>query len=281
LQVFIDWQEAEQSRCPAPIYCYDALRRRLDLDGTSQLSPYLRFGMLSARQVAVSALSALDAAPSAEARHSADLWLDALIWREFASSLVQQRGQARHLVQRPEWPNQTWQSEPTAFEAWAAGRTGIPLVDAAMRQLVQTGWLPDRARMITASFLAKDLLVDWRWGERFFMQHLLDGDPAASDVNWQRARGIGTGPAPYLGVPDPAIEGTTHDPEGAYVQHWVPELAHVPAPYLHQPWRMPLDIQLESGCIIGQDYPAPILDVDWAREPTVQFLSAARQPVKS
>jgi deoxyribodipyrimidine photo-lyase len=134
--------------------------------------------------------------------------------------------------------------------------------------------------MVAASFLAKDLLVDWRWGERFFMQHLVDGDLAANNAGWQRAAGIGTGPAPYLGRLNPAFEGRTHDPEGAFVRRWVPELAHVPTQYIHQPWNMPVEAQRESGFVIGQDYPAPMLDLGWARERALAFFSNARQPIE-
>jgi deoxyribodipyrimidine photo-lyase len=233
--------------------------------------------MLSTRQAVVSALSAIEAAPNAEARHSAELWLDALIWREFAASLLHQLPKGP----RAEWRNRSGRDDSAGFEAWIAGRTGVPLVDAAMRQLVQTGWLHDRARMVAASFLVKDLQVDWRWGERFFMQHLVDGDPAANRAGWQRAAGTGTGAAPYLGMRDAAFEGKKYDPEGAYVRRWVPELAHVATAHIHQPWNMPLDVQLESGCVIGQDYPAPMVDLDWARERTSAFLSSAGQPIEN
>jgi deoxyribodipyrimidine photo-lyase len=276
LEAFIDWDGNEHSRYPAPIYRYDDQRRRLDLDGTSQLSPYLRFGMLSARQAVVSALSAIDAAPNSEARHSATLWLDALIWREFAASLLYQLPQGL----RAEWHNRSGRNDSAAFQAWTAGRTGVPLVDAAMRQLVQTGWLHDRARMIAASFLVGELRVEWRWGERFFMQHLVDGDLAANRAGWHRAVGSSTGPAPYLGTLDSAYEARTYDPEGAYVRRWVPELDRIPAAYIHQPWSMPLDVQVESGFVIGQDYPAPMVDLDRARGRTSAFLSSAGQAIE-
>jgi deoxyribodipyrimidine photo-lyase len=218
----------------------------------------------------------MDAAPDAEAKYSAELWLDALIRREFAISILYHYPHALRQGFRAESRNLPWENDQAAFRSWAEGRTGYPLVDAAMRQLVQTGWLHNRARMVAASFLVKDLLVDWRWGEEFFMQHLLDGDPAANNEGWQRMAGVGTGPAPYLGILNPALQGKRYDPDGEYVRRWVPELARVPKLYAHQPWTMPLDVQQESGCVIGRDYPAPILDHAWARDRAMEFFRTTR-----
>jgi deoxyribodipyrimidine photo-lyase len=167
-----------------------------------------------------------------------------------------------------------WENDQTAFAAWCEGRTGYPVVDAAMRQLVGTGWMHNRARMIVASFLVKDLLIDWRWGELFFMQHLVDGDPAANNGGWQWTAGTGTDAAPYFRIFNPTTQGKRYDPDGAYVRHWLPELAHVPDRYIHEPSKMPADVQREGGCVIGRDYPAPIVDHAWARE---RVLNAYRQ----
>jgi deoxyribodipyrimidine photo-lyase len=281
LGAFVDWVDGDQPQGLAPIYHYDELRNRLDVDGTSQLSPYLSLGMVSSRQVVVSALSAMDAAPDAESWYSAELWLDALIRREFAISIGYHYPRVLNLGLRAEYRDVPWENDPAAFDAWRQGRTGYPLVDAAMRQLVQTGWLHNRARQVVASFLTKDLLIDWRWGERFFMQHLLDGDPAANSTGWQRAAGAGTGAAPYLGILNPVLQGRMYDPDGAYVRRWLPELAAVPAGYVHEPWSMPVDVQRESGCIIGLNYPAPILDHGWARDRAIEFFGNARQPMEA
>ena len=135
-----------------------------------------------------------------------------------------------------------------------------------MRQLVQTGWMHNRARMIVASFLVKDLLIDWRWGERFFMQHLIDGDPAANNGGWQWTAGVGTDAAPYFRIFNPTLQAAKFDPDGAYVRRWVPELARVPDKHIHAPWLMPLDVQRQAGCVIGQDYPAPIVEHGAARD---------------
>ncbi len=279
LKAFVDWVDGDQPKRLAPIYHYDEMRNRLDVEGTSELSPYINQGMVSARQAVVSVLSAMDAAPDAEARYSAELWLDALIRREFSISMAYHCPRARSQGFREEYRNVPWENDLAAFDAWAQGRTGYPLVDAAMRQLVQAGWLHNRARQVVASFLSKDLLVDWRWGERFFMQHLLDGDPASNSEGWQRAAGTGSGPAPYLGILNPGLQGRMYDPEGVFVRRWLPELAGVPADYIHEPWTMPEDVQRRTNCIIGLDYPAPILDHGWARDRAIEFFGKVREPV--
>ena len=170
---------------------------------------------------------------------------------------------------RPELRSIPWDNDPELFAAWREGRTGYPIVDAAMLQLVQTGWMHNRARMIVASFLVKDLLIDWRWGERFFMQHLVDGDPASNNGGWQWTAGVGTDAAPYFRIFNPVLQGEKFDPNGDFVRRWLPALAHVPAPFIHKPWMMtPLE-QRQAGCVLGQDYPAPIVDHAAARERTL------------
>ena len=131
--------------------------------------------------------------------------------------------------------------------------------------------------MIVASFLVKDLLIDWRWGERYFMQHLVDGDPAANNGGWQWTAGTGTDAAPYFRIFNPVLQGKKHDPEGAYVRRWVDELAGVPDVFIQEPWKMPPEVQAASGCAIGRDYPAPIVDHAWARERTLAAYGRARK----
>ena len=135
-----------------------------------------------------------------------------------------------------------------------------------MRQLAQTGWMHNRARMIVASFLVKDLLIDWRWGERWFMQNLVDGDPAANNGGWQWTAGVGTDAAPYFRVFNPLLQASKFDPDGAYVRRWVPELENVPGKFIHKPWEMPADVQRASGCVIGPDYPTPLVEHAQSRE---------------
>jgi deoxyribodipyrimidine photo-lyase len=260
-----------------PVYHYAEARNRLDQDGTSQLSPYLRFGMVSARQAVISALAAAGAAPSTQEREGAGTWLNELIWREFYVHILYHFPRVRSSSFRPAYDHIEWENDRGAFAAWCEGRTGYPVIDAAMRQLVQTGWLHNRARMIVASFLVKDLLIDWRWGERFFMQHLVDGDPAANNGGWQWTAGTGTDAAPYFRIFNPVLQGKKHDPDGVFVRRWLPELARVPDRYLHAPWQMPDDLQREAGCVIGQDYPASVIDHAWARERTLAAYARARE----
>lgn len=145
------------------------------------------------------------------------------------------------------------------------------MVDAAMRQLNTSGWMHNRARMITASFLVKDLLIDWRRGERYFMQHLLDGDPASNTGGWQWVAGTGTDAAPYFRIFNPVLQGKKFDPQGAYIRRWVTELSAVPDGYIHTPWAMPADVQSQTGCRIGKNYPAPIVDHATARQRTLEI----------
>ncbi len=249
-----------------PVYRYREERNRLDLEGTSGLSPYLRLGMVSAREVVVRAGEVMASAPDGAARESAETWLSELIWREFYIHILAHFPSVRAMSFRETLRAIAWENDGAAFAAWQTGQTGYPVVDAAMRQLLLTGWMHNRARMIVASFLTKDLLVDWRWGERHFMAHLIDGDPAANNGGWQWTAGTGTDAAPYFRIFNPVTQGMKFDPQGAYVRRWVPELARVPAAYLHEPWRMSAEEQRMAGCIIGQDYPAPIVDHGRARE---------------
>jgi deoxyribodipyrimidine photo-lyase len=259
------------------VYRYAETRDRMDLDTTSRLSPYLRFGMLSARQTAAMARLALELAPSDAARQGVETWFNELIWREFYQAILHHFPYVLERSFRPHLQAIPWDNDHAAFTAWCEGHIGYPVIDAAMRQLTQTGWMHNRARMVVASFLVKDLLIDWRWGERFFMQHLVDGDPAANNGGWQWTAGTGTDAAPYFRIFNPITQGKEHDPQGDYVRRWVPELANVPDRFIHEPWEMPSDVQQSTGCIIGRDYPEPIVDHTWARERTLAAYAKAKQ----
>jgi deoxyribodipyrimidine photo-lyase len=278
LDALVDWPEEE--RFPADeaegqrrlaafaarrIDAYGEQRNRLDLEGTSALSPYLRFGMISARQAASAAREALRKAEGSAVVRSVETWINELVWREFYVHILHHFPHVRRKAFREDLASIRWDNDLEAFAAWQAGCTGYPVVDAGMRQLRELGWMHNRGRMITASFLVKDLLIDWRWGERHFMQHLLDGDPAANNGGWQWTAGTGTDAAPYFRVFNPTLQGMKFDPQGDYVRRYVPELASVPAEFIHEPWKMPLDIQKQIGCVIGADYPAPIVDHAAAR----------------
>lgn len=261
----------------APVYTYGEQRDRPDLEGTSGLSPYLRFGMISPRLVALAAYTAIENAPNATACASADRWLSELIWRDFYFAILHHFPHVRRGAFRREYDAVEWENDETLFATWCAGQTGYPFIDAAMRQLAALGWMHNRARMAVASFLVKDLLIDWRWGERWFMQMLLDGDPAANNGGWQWSAGTGTDAAPYFRIFNPVAQGQKFDPAGAYVRRWVPELRAVPDKFIHEPWRMGRSDQMRAGCMIGRDYPAPIVDHAQARARVL----AAYQAVKA
>lgn len=252
-------------------------RDLVSLSGTSQLSPYLRFGMLSARQAVVTAVTAMQQASSNEARKGAETWLSELIWREFYVHILYHFPHVLHRSFRPEYDGIKWRNWEDEFDAWCNGRTGYPLVDAAMRQLTTIGWMHNRARMVVASFLVKDLLIDWRWGEKFFMQHLIDGDPAANNGGWQWTAGTGTDAAPYFRIFNPTAQSRKFDPDGAFIRRWLPELADVPNNFIHEPWKMPPLVQKSTNCQIGEDYPEPIVNHQKARDWTLAAYKSARE----
>ena len=236
-------------------------------EGPSFLSPYLRLGILSARQVYWAAREHVANTPDPEARQSVDTFVDQLIWREFFMHIMFHFPRVRYGNFRREYDRLKWRDAPVEFDAWKQGRTGNPLVDAAMRQLRATGWMPNRARMITASFLTKHLLTNWRAGEAHFMRHLLDGDPAANNGGWQWAAGTGTDAQPYFRIFNPVLQSKKFDPAGAYIRHWLPELRRLPERLIHEPWKLPSE---------APDYPPPIVDHRQARQRALNAFRAAR-----
>jgi deoxyribodipyrimidine photo-lyase len=270
--------EAEASRRASRFFAegvdaYREDRNRMDLDGTSVLSPYLRFGMLSVRELAGSARTvdqARNGAPGAAA------WLNELIWRDFYLSVIFHFPGVLRGEFNTAFRSVPWRSDERALEAWQHGMTGYPVVDAGMRQLLATGWMHNRARMITASFLVKDLLIDWREGERWFYRHLVDGDPAANNGGWQWAAGVGTDAAPYFRVFNPATQGERFDPLGDYVRRWVPELAGLPVKWIHRPWEAPPLELRAAGIELGRTYPRPVVDHAQARQRALAAFGAAR-----
>lgn len=258
---------------------YKQDRDMVSLPGTSQLSPYLRFGMISARQAVVTAVTSMQQAKTKDAHKGAETWLSELIWREFYINILYHFPYVLRGNFRPAYDQIVWRNDPDEFTAWCDGRTGYPIVDAAMRQLNTIGWMHNRARMIVASFLVKDLLIDWRWGEKYFMQQLVDGDPAANNGGWQWTAGTGTDAAPYFRIFNPTSQAKKYDPDGDYIRYWLPELANVPQDYIHEPWQMPPLAQKSAGCVIGQDYPEPIVDHKAARERTLAAYKIAREAI--
>jgi deoxyribodipyrimidine photo-lyase len=257
----------------ATIQRYGADRDRVDRDGTSTLSPYFRLGMVSARAAVV---AAREADPEATERTGPAVWLSELAWREFYLGTLFHRPRVLREASDVRRREIAWRDAPQHLRGWQNGCTGYPIVDAAMRQLMETGWMHNRARMIVASFLTKDLLIDWRLGEAWFMEHLVDGDPAANNGGWQWTAGVGTDAAPYFRIFNPVLQAKRFDPDGTYVKRWLPALARVPVPMVHEPWRLgPLE-QQAAGCRIGRDYPAPIVDRRASRERTLAAYRQAR-----
>lgn len=261
---------------PPPIYRYDQDRDRPDLEGTSTLSPYLHLGMLSIREAVRAAMLAIQDAPDSSGRESAGVWLKELIWREFYLSILYHFPHVLDNNFQPDYDHIPWRNDPREFTAWKNGRTGYPFVDAAMRQLLERQWMHNRSRMIVASFLVKDLLIDWRWGEEWFMKNLMDGDLAANNGGWQWAAGTGTDAAPYFRIFNPISQGKKFDPRGTYIRTYLPECSAVPDRYIHTPWEMPEDLQRERGFVLGEQYPYPIVDHKMARERTLAAYRSSR-----
>lgn len=248
-----------------PVGDYPDARNRMDLEGTSALSPYLRFGLLSGRSAAAAVLQVINEGEP-RYRKGAEVWLNELIWREFYQSILYNFPHVLSMAFNPGLRNIRWSGSAQQLLDWQQGRTGYPVVDAAMRQLAATGWMHNRARMISASFLVKDLLINWQEGERWFMRQLVDGDPAANNGGWQWTAGTGTDAAPYFRIFNPILQGKKFDPDGDYVRRWVPELENVSGRHIHTPWEMSNDEQRGAGVVIGEDYPAQIVDHAQARQ---------------
>jgi deoxyribodipyrimidine photo-lyase len=224
-----------------------------DEGGTSRLSPHLRFGTLGVR-TALARLERSRASASTEGeRKGCDIWLSELIWREFYIQILANHPHVAAGSFRREYDRLEWEGREEWFEAWCAGRTGYPIVDAAMRCLNATGWMHNRLRMVVSMFLTKDLLVSWQRGERHFMRQLVDGDLAANNGGWQWSAGTGTDAAPYFRIFNPVSQGEKFDPAGRFVRRWVPELEGVDDRRVHRPW--------EDGLRAARGgYPSPVVD---------------------
>jgi deoxyribodipyrimidine photo-lyase len=249
-----------------PVQDYDSGRDQAGADGSSRLSPYLRFGCLSPRAVEDQLPGGMGAGATGEAKGSAALRRQ-LCWRDFYQHvLVHHPDNAQQEFQPRYRGTLAWAGGDEEFAAWTAGRTGFPLVDAGMRQLRREGWMHNRVRLVVGSFLTKDLGIDWRRGEDWFMRLLLDGDQASNNGNWQWIASVGVDPQPaFRRIYNPSLQQERFDPDGRYVRRYVAELAQVPDEYLAEPWRMPEQAQERAGCRIGRDYPGPIVDHKAAR----------------
>ena len=231
------------------------------IKGVSYLSVHLRFGTVSIRSLVAQAWRA--------AGEGAATWLSELIWRDFYFMILDRFPHVETRAFRPEYDAVVWDEWPEGLVAWQAGRTGYPLVDAAQRQLNHSGYMHNRLRMVSASFLTKDLGLDWRLGERYFAEHLNDFDLSANNGGWQWAASTGCDAQPYFRIFNPVTQSEKFDPQGRFIRRYVPELARVPDKYLHAPWTMPLAVQEACATVIGRDYPAPIVDHEKARQKTL------------
>lgn len=250
-----------------PINDYHQQNNDMAQDQTSRLSPYFHFGCLSPLEVELQ-MSDTDGARA---------WRRQLAWREFYHYVLFYNPLNSRQEFQEKYRELKWNHDEKLLGAWQQGKTGYPAVDAGMRQLHREGWMHNRARLIVGSFLTKDLWLDWRLGEQYFMRMLLDGDQANNNGNWQWIASVGVDPAPvYRRLYNPSSQRDKFDPTGEYVRNYVPELKNVPDKYLSEPWTMPQDVQKESNCIIGKDYPVPIVDHKEARIAALEQYRSAR-----
>ncbi len=253
---------------------YGETRNRPDMPGTSRLSPHLHWGEISPRQIWRTVRMRCAGDPGVE--NDGMAYLRELGWRDFAHVLLFHAASLQEQPIKSEFGRFPWLDAPDGAEAWRRGRTGYPIVDAGMRELWHTGWMHNRVRMITASFLVKDLLVDWREGEKWFWDTLVDADPANNPASWQWVAGCGADAAPFFRIFNPVLQGVKFDPDGAYVKRWVPELSRLPNDMIHQPWRLDASQQRAAGLALGQDYPYPIVDHGMARDRALAALATLK-----
>jgi deoxyribodipyrimidine photo-lyase len=261
---------------------FRAFRSRIDryrdardlpaVKGPSYLSVHLRFGTVSIRELAAYA-HARSLEPGGE---GAATWLSELVWREFYAQILWHHPHVVGGAFRPEYDALAFPNDPVRFAAWRDGRTGYPIVDAAMRQLNTTGYMHNRLRMIAASFLVKDLLVDWRLGEQVFADRLIDFDLASNNGGWQWAASTGCDAQPYFRIFNPVTQSERFDAEGRFIRRYVPEIAALAGKEIHAPWSVPVAIQRAKGVVVGRDYPAPVVDHAVARAAALALYNSVR-----
>jgi len=240
--------------------------------GTSRLSHHLATGSLGIRTL-YNALNKASSGSGGFKSRDAEIFLNQLIWREFYYQILSNYPHVAEGSFKKEYDEIKWSAGGEMFELWSGGLTGYPFVDAAMRQLNSEGWMHNRCRMVVANFLTKDLHIDWRLGEKYFMEKLADGDPALNNGGWQWSAGTGNDSQPWFRIFNPVLQGEKFDPKGEYVRKYVPELRMVPDMYLHAPWKMPLSVQSKSGVLIGKVYPKPLVNHEIERKRTLEIYS--------
>lgn len=245
-----------------------------DLGATSKLSPHLHFGEISPNQIWYAAIHALNGNTE---DIGLDCYLSELGWREFSHYLLFHFPHIPTKNFSPKFEHFPWRSDEVSLKAWQRGQTGIPIVDAGMRELWQTGTMHNRVRMVVASFLVKNLLIDWRKGERWFWDCLLDADLAANSASWQWVAGTGADAAPYFRIFNPVTQGQRFDPKGEYVKRYCPELSKMPDKYIHNPWAAPQNILDHAKVKLGDNYPTPLVDLKASRQRALDALAHSKQ----
>jgi deoxyribodipyrimidine photo-lyase len=259
------------------IGAYGTTRDFPAVKGPSYLSVHLRFGTVSIRALAGAALQLMQ---NNQGAAGAAVWLSELTWRDFYFMILHHHPRVTTQAFKPEYDAIQWEQGPQAealFAAWCEGRTGYPLVDAAMAQINQSGYMHNRLRMVVASFLTKDLGIDWRWGEQYFARHLNDFDLAANNGGWQWASSSGCDAQPYFRIFNPVTQSEKFDPEGKFIRRYLPQLAKLSDKRIHAPWTATPEERLAAGVVLGQNYPRPMVDHALARERTLQRYAVVKK----
>lgn len=255
---------------------YREARDLPDRNSTSRLSPHLRFGEISPRQIWHATQAAREAGNTPGSAADVEKFFSEIGWREFSYHLLFHNPDLASVNYDRRFDAMVWETDEAGLKAWQKGMTGYPIVDAGLRELWQTGWMHNRVRMITASFLIKHLLTDWRTGEAWFWDTLVDADPANNPASWQWVAGSGADAAPYFRVFNPVTQGEKFDPKGAYVRRFVPELAELGDKFVHRPWEAAASELKKAGIVLGQNYPKPIVALDFGRRRALDAFAALR-----
>ncbi len=256
------------------IQAYTDARNLPAVKGTSQLSPYLHFGQISPHQIWYAVHDAFGGDVS---QQGVDTYLSEIGWREFSYYLLYHFPHMPHQNFNAKFNKVTWRNSESDFKAWIRGKTGVPIVDAGMRELWQTGYMHNRVRMIVGSYLVKNLLIDWRRGERWFWDCLLDADTASNAASWQWVAGSGADAAPYFRIFNPILQGEKFDKQGEYVKQFCPELSKLPQKYIHKPWEASDDVLAAAGVTLGKHYPKPLVDLKLSRQRALDAFAAMKE----
>jgi deoxyribodipyrimidine photo-lyase len=259
-----------------PLDGYGEGRNRPDQVSTSRLSPHLRFGEIGPRQIWHATRSAIESGQTPAGSSDAEKFLSEIGWREFSYHLLFHNPGLATRNYNPRFDAFPWQQDAASLQSWQRGLTGYPIVDAGLRELWTTGWMHNRVRMIAASFLIKHLLIDWRQGEAWFWDTLVDADPASNAASWQWVAGSGADAAPYYRIFNPVTQGLKFDPKGLYVRRWIPEIGGLDDALIHEPWKADPHALRRAAITLGETYPRPIVELDFGRRRALDALAATR-----